>query len=545
MKVSYENFERVTNADTNIGINDKLFNSKIYKWIVQNPNQKEEYEITGKQYAPSIASEYAKFGIEMIGNQSNIKEDREYVLLLYSVDPQNVEKDIKNFCEMCLPEDVIPTWYAVANKKYKSVEELERDKKYINSVFPNCQQLLDYKNIRDERYNKEIMEEYKNSYRALGVNDFIEISDYLVVLDRLVTEINGGTGKEFKKVIHQLVNTFKEHPSAVFYYTGDNAQLYMIVAATLKYFFNIECITPDQSTSNMLSMYSELVYNSDTMLVEEQINYLRNFPTLSFRKNDYEFMVFITKKREGFLRLQCCPVDNISSTNVSDTEIDINDIKIAPLSNLFDLTNPDENVIKEEHQKLLDILMQFENSLDIRKEILNLTNTFFFEFNGTLNIGYLEHVMFKVDGIACPFSGISKYRKYSIDLEHINSLLPLTMLTDWKVVASQLTSIYKELGITQMINPPKHNHLAGLIYKYYCYNSHYNMSGLEWSDFMTIGLYWKESIVHRTQLNSKLQRYLPKKVLRTKHSYISAFGGYHPLLTGQVEIEPRSFRKEK
>ena len=543
MKDFYENFEKITNASTDIGINDKLFTSKIYKWLLKHPNQKEEYFIEGKQYPSNTASEYAKFGIELKGNQSNIKEDREYVLILYSVHPENIEQDILNFCEAYLPKDVIPTWYVVANKKYKSVEELERDKKYINSVFPTCQQLLDYKDIRDERYNKEIMEEYKNSYRELGVTDFIEISSYMEVLERLVSGINNGTGKEFKKVLHQLVDVFKQHPSAVLYYTGDNAQLYMIVAATLKYFFNIECITSDQSTTNMLSMYSELVYNSNTMLVEEQINYLRNFPTLSFRKNDYEFMVFIANKREGILRLQCCPVDNIFKTNVSDVELDMSNIKIVPLLNIFDLASNDPNVLKEEHQKLLNMLMKFEDCLDVKKDILNLTNTVFFEFNGSLNIGYLEHTEYKVSGVAVPFSGISKHREYSIDLQHVNSLLPLTMLTDWKAIAGQLSGIYQQLGIKEMVNPARHNHLTGLIYKYYCYNSYNNMSGLGWDDFITIGLYWKESIVHRTLLNTKLQRYLPKKVLRTKHSYISAFGGYHPLLEGQVMVEARSFRK--
>ena len=511
----------------------------IYSFYKANPNQKVFYRVRNTGIPSIYVSTYERFGFILEDRMTLENVDREYLLI---IDPYEYNEEyIKKFCQENFPEEVSPTCFVV-DKVFKDYSEFVFWTNTLESIFPNIYSLADYSKMKRSLASSQTLDERKRELYDLGLSP-LDISS---LIDKICADFRDGnvrTVRTLNEVERDIYLEYMANPKSVLLYEGPNTVLAGVFCAYMFYKYDICSHLDNTATKSFVSALSDLMFDPNRMLVEDQINYLKSLPEIAVMFDpEFNFSSFVyldKSKMSCNVKLFYVDVDSVEFGDCHSAEFDIKSLPIIPIKYEYDLTTQDISQFRKVHDKLFDLISVFENRYDRNQKLFDLTNIVFVEINGTKCIAYVEDMTLNLPVVITPI-GVNLPRVESIlNLSDVKGLFPINIFADFNKV---LTPYVKDILIAKQsikgspVSPRdirakfyKHNHPFGvLLFNFNSVgDSLINIQG--YNDYLTLGLWWKEAYIYRTGLAAALSRYISLKDHRKFNKFFSVFGGPFPL----------------
>lgn len=550
---------------------------------------------------------YARFGIyfkslelerDMTVSMDN--SNREYIIFIDRT-PNNLDEDFIRsnasvYVKSYLPEGAIPTWFIDLNNHttYNTVKFVLDT---LRSIYPKIDSLVMYNNLvksalRDESLNEDIAEEVQEIERyyihkaevSKGKFEFngIELVDITKTVDLIRERFessNDGTVELFITELDKIGQDVNDYKLYVYYGIFDDD--YILAACYLTYFYKANCFIHSSLENRFFAQLMDMFYNPNIMLVEDRIKYLLNFPTFTLTRTDYTAGYVGTRTRKVYGKLQLCPIQVDLTTPFSNgiidpksvitvDNVDFSTVEILPLLDHFKLDSADINECRIEEAALRRLFIEFEEAIVLPKEsLIDVTNTFFINFNGEVCIAHLEKLNLETDSHIVADSmttGTSTSPKvsgatnklYKLNAEQIEKYIPLEVFHCADEGKSKLilgneyfypVKIQKKLGLDPVI-PLK------VVEPYKCTSKamlplvHYSVNRLniplkvdEAKYFHDIGMYAITCSAYRTGGSYKLLSELVRSEARRQSNLFSAYGGFHESVSTPLTVTEHMLAK--
>ena len=497
---------------------------------------------------------------------------REYILVLPKMEPID-------YFVSCIPQiiekqnykDIIPVWFADSNN-YSDFEAKMAIQDAVRKFFPNCQSLI---------YSNEFVNCYQNSRNITEIINeqdayyFKVLGKHLVPLDitslvdnfhntHIVSNENMCT--VFNDFITEVTN--KASDNTLIIYQGANFYTYVKLAAHLTYFFKLNCYIPQALYKQFFGILSQMYFNREGLL-EDSINYLRNFPTYGFLNTDYTITYIATLQRMLKCKIHLLRIDNILDPHFSEDSLqvfqdfDLTKIKIKPLLDLFDLTNSNFETCKTNEKQLRNLYYAAEKCLNLPRDVmLNVSNTFFCDIGDCLHLAYVTNLEFSTESVWVADALLNSKNinlavtREPLDLKKAYKVLPLDILQGNAFAKKILMKVeprlapisYQEkIGLSnpkqiKEIKPIKTFSEMGILFMYYMINPGRSaINPLPNKYFHEVGLYSTYTLNYRQGVLQFLLNTIKKNTLRD-NSFISCYGGFHPMISPRLIIGEDSIR---
>lgn len=524
-------------------------NEAIYTLIRAIGSQK---ELQHWEDRPDISETSKKmlmrFGI-IIGNPEVVDlSDRSYLLTVEADWLDDLENHCINYVANFLPEDAVPTHYAI-NKFISSYDELRVWDTRLKEIYPRIQSLVDYTHLTESNARQNRLDTLIQAAESVGLKPFF--------LDKYM----GDLLEEFKTSNRRTLDKFKELEDAVLDFRKDNPNLVLMcegpvpdhtsaVCAYLFYKYRIPNNLPAGTHTGLyLDKVSDLLFNKNRMLVEEQLAYLKDLPRVgvSFAAQQRLSFLVLIEKYNMECKVLIRYMDIEAPSTLIKAELNLSEIAIIPWKYEYRIDTTDVSTFRAEHDKIMKLFITFESLDSKTAKTLDMTNTCLLQIDGEKKLAVVEDISLKLPCVYTPIhNSLGKFSKV-LGLSDISRVLPIDVLPGYKEhLAKPLSSIItafekstpgKGLAIQKEIAKfYKHDHAYGTILSEFGNAGHrlLGFSGVD--DFVTIGLWWNETYRYRVALGKLLSPYLDIKASRKYTGFFSIFGGPLPMFGDLLDI---------
>lgn len=503
----------------------------------------DQHELSKVPDRPDMSRELkdicAEFGI-IVGNRTVI--DSSNIKYLLIVDPSwedNLEEMCEDFVAQNIPAPNSPTYYII-DKELNSLEEVSKWQSRLWEIYPDIQSLASYSRLVKAEGHLSRAKAKSDEAEALGYYP-VFISD---LLDPMIKEFetrNVETLAEFQKLEAAILEEKRKHPNLILMSGFTNLRYVPKITAYMYYKHDIPCHLDSRVTVDHLSNVSRLQFSTYHMLVEEQIEYLRNLPRVAITFDSmlhYGFFVFLEKSRmECKFRLSYIDVESIKLSDVVKTEIHLDDLSVIPWDFEYDLKTKDLRSFREAHDKVLGLFRKFEKKLPARAKLLTMNNTFLLEIDGKKKLALVEGIDLRLPAVLTPLSEEMERSDTVLNLDFLPKLYPMSVLPDFKKELGphmmQLISVLKKtesnIDMKNIGAFPKVGRPLGFIIKEFNNYQYLKLGVSKVTDYMTLGLWWREIEMYNRVLTEKLFPHLDAKASRNYGAFFSIFGGPFPL----------------
>lgn len=541
------------------GINDLAvnkphisFGSKVdeflFNFLNASKSQKQDYEVPDTDELSKVAKDYlADFGI-IVGFRASInRESRKYLLIVEPGWWDSLEDECDKFVEERFPEDVFfPTHYVI-NKTIDTYDEFEAWHLKLKEIYPSIIPLSDNSHLVKQNVREANAGEMAKDVASLGLTPFYVDE----MLEPLVTEIkmsNKSTLEILQSIEKQILDAYSKDPSIILMNRGLHRDYVPVLFAYMYYKHRIPSHISKTGSRLYKDFVSKLMYSEKMMLVEEKVEFIKNLPRVCVYLDEqllFPCFVYLEKSKiDCKVRLSYVDVEDIEASEVSRAVIDIFSLNVIPWEYEYQLKTEDIDIFSDTHDKILDLFKKFESKTAMGESMLDMTNAFLMELDGSKKLAYVEEIELNLPAVFTPLgqSGLETFEKI-INTTSMKSLFPIDIFAGYqKVLGPHIASLKRALqksGVTNLKNLGtfyKHDHAFGLLLNFFYEFSHHRLGLKGYNDFVTIGLWWKESETYRTALNKVLSQYLSPKRSRRFNNFFSIFGGPLPFMYSVLEI---------
>jgi hypothetical protein len=521
----------------------------IYNIIAEYRDQKVMYGIDFETFLDDDGKEeFERFGIytnlrRMVRNL----EKRNYLLIIdHSVGPENAREAAREFVGNYLPEGAVPTHFVV-NKTMESYSEMVSWNNAIREIYPDILSLTSNAALIREKDREQAVSEMKEELEAEGI-PYIEIGGLLGAISQAYNNFNTGTINAVRLMEEQVLDKWSGREVLVC--SSAQRENLGVIAA---YLFYKHGITPQLNygdTSTYLANLSKLLFDRNRMLVEDQINYLKNLPDVMLRFNEgFEFFTLIDKKETTCrIRLSCLDMNKGEDAPVEKFLLDLNKVSVIPLLYEYPLKGNDGQGIKPVHDGLLTVFKTLERKLGKYDSTVNVTNTFFMEHAGVKYVAHVDAIDLRLFALVYPEHNELVPVFTQMGIENVSSLYPVNVLPAYslpvKEFINKVRNTRPDYEFTSLA-VYKHNHAIGLLVSYFNNKGQHLLKVDKGVDFVTLGLWWEETYKYRIFLLKDLSQHIDLQEFRKSRfgNHLSIFGGPHPSLNEEFNVT-EEFLKE-
>lgn len=519
----------------------------IYKAISSMQDQRGYYEFP-EPPAGALREDqrafYESFGI--VFGKSKLALDnskRNYLIIVQPEWYSNLEEMCEDYCLNVahIPEDKAPTHYII-DKQIDTLEEARFWMAAMKSIYPDIVPLEDYTWMKEEETNLMGKKSLVEEVTSLGYTPFF-LDD---LLDPIVEEYqtnNSRTLQLIREAEAKILEASKH--SKIILMAGDSHPLraasfaaYMYAQHRIPSHFSL------YSEREYRSTLSTLLFNRNSLLVEDQINYIKQLPRVMITNSsdtNLSYFVFLEKSKMSCdVRVTYMDIES-SQSNLEFKTISIWDLFIIPWKDEFDIQTKEISIFKEEHDRIMDLFRKFEERQRPGAPMLTMTNTALMMINGRKVLALVEGFDLRLPALFIPLdNSLSKFRG-TITLDNLHRFFPIDIYADYqRVLAPYIKSIAETLKAegsspTGLASFHRHNYYFGhFIYQYNNDRKELNLSSV--NDFIMIGLWWKETLVYKLNLSKVLEKHMDTKRMRHFNDFFSIFGGPVPFLSRSLEL---------
>lgn len=520
----------------------------VFEFYNVTKDQFDIYKVPDKPDMRQSAKDVcASFGI-IVGQRMVIDQtDRNYIIIIEPSWWDSLEEKCTEFVGQYIPAPHTPTHYVI-NKEINKYEELVTWEEKIKSIYPDIMSLAIYDDLASNNRQITNQERLASEVTSLGYTPL-----YIgPMMNPLVEEFklnNRSTLDLFRKLEAEILQKHKENPRIILMSGLENLDYVPVVTAYMYYKYKIPCHLNPSKTRQHLAGVSSLLFSTKTMLLEEQIMYIKNLPRVAVTFDpftQFHFFVFLEKaKMDCRLRMSYVDLENITSSDVTKIEMDINELSIIPWKYEFDLETNDLEVFREEHNKIMSLFVKFEEKCPNVIELLSLNNTCILEIDGRKKLAFVEHIDLKLPSVFTPLNKKLAKAEKMLNLDFLPRLYPIDILPDYKTALAPHIIALKhaiqkansgEVSLNNLAAFYKHDHAFGHVIYQFNNFGHKLLGITSEKDFVTLGLWWKESVSYREGLARDLERYLYTKKTRKFNNFFSIFGGPFPMFGDLLSV---------
>lgn len=403
--------------------------------------------------------------------------EREYVLIIPNIEDRTIEsftKAINDFREEYLPANAVPKYYMDENK-YSTSIEFEEYRALVTDMFEGIILTNRFSELYSAAISANIYkEDMRKTISDIDERDLFDITSYVDSLHKLYSGSNVDTHNKFFQCVKEIME--RSTDKTIIHYTGDNTDIYLRLAAYLTYYHNAVCYVSAINADLYQTYICDLFYNPSTMLVEDRVNYLCNYPTFAYRGFRGGYGLSYVATSATFVKGKCFACDlpilrgksidqlflkeevipSITSDNVNMlVDINFKSLKLIPILELFPLNtdNAETNSINE--KMLYDIIVRFEKILrNYSISQVDIFDLFFIENGDMVTMCYLDKLDFKTSSVLISdmlikenkTPGGKTYYKgkdailagFSLNEDTARSYLPVDILEDKNAVLSKI-----------------------------------------------------------------------------------------------------------
>lgn len=502
----------------------------IYNVISEYPNQKVWYEIDGLPVMDETSRRlYESFGLFVDSTAMSRSLDKRNYLLIVDPNVSDLEEYCRKFVQVYLPAD--PTYFVV-NKEMTSYSEMVSWNNKVMELYPNILPLAEYPRLKEEYFKQGRVEEREKELTAIGKIP-LNISAYAKEISDAVDSGNYITMSKILEVEKKIRPKLKK--DVVLVSDNDSSDADSLLASYLFYKYEVPSHFNELGTKKMMSHLSTLMFDRNRMLVEDQFKYVHGLPDLMLMmNNDMQFLVVLLKgEMKSRVTIGYIPAEGDGTFLRMET--DSRELEIVSMKDEFPFK--DKGTLSYDHGRLLDILRKLDEKVKIHDTTCNVTNSFFFEKDGTKYIAKIENWDLQLPVILVPVNHKLARTKMTLGLDSISSLYTVNLLPGFE---SYVTNYFREWSArgfsVKKWKIDKVNNPLGLFMMSYSHRGPNILSWENYFDFYTAGLWWVEPVKYRLFLVKEMSKDLDILKFRKKSDFLSAFGGPHPSLRNDFVI---------
>lgn len=511
------------------------YNRLMVNYFYNNPSQKEVIRVSeSKDITHDIKSCFDGFCISF-GNTFHSVTN--YIVF---VNPElDVIEDYRKQSSLNLPMDKEPTHVCILTEDYSVVERCYETLLKINPNLKLVQRTAGYNfsTISLDRAKKLIKDEDK----------IFIINDYC----KKLSENFHSSSVNFIKMFNGCIEDIMSKCEGKFVIFGGDYQseayyIYKLILTEL-YIRKAKCkfyVEKDDS-QDFLKEFSRRVFNPECMLVEDVVKYLVNLPDLVCQLKGPLSTYSLVLSRVLNLRCTYVPLDSMTKSNVSTKSLNVNDIKILPFGNHYDMCTDDFYANIRTERECRDFIHSLYNVFDIPHDLfLSVVNVFFFIMDGVEYVGVCLDYNFKANCIS-NMSGMSAcnsvltfedVRKF-VYIDYCLNVVPIVKTFQKMIPSKKLT-----LDSISPLRLFKDNSVINRIY--YVNNDYYfseTSDNKTWSDMPSsvfdCGMYSPMSVKFRTGFAIPFVKQLG---LETTRLMLDSFGGFNLVTNPSVELTTKN-----
>ena len=460
------------------------------------------------------AEELQNYGV-YLQTLDAVLEFRKYLIVI----PEGLHEDqlaeyCKEYVDANLPVGKEPTYF-VLEKPVTHLDQLSYWTGKMNEIFPGCASLNSYKALQEQEEQARYQANISSALSEAGIVklDITELFNRktTVSASASATRNTERLWPSIIELIQEVRDLYKERSASL----PPNTRLFLTFSGKwderkayfCSYMFYEYSIPSYFENPSMLEAYtkgiSELQFNFNKMLIEDQINYVKEFPDLSIVRAESNDFVAISLNRSirqemdwlsGKIRVKALEV--ISDTEISNVPIDMSlaltDISVYKLHNYFKSLNSDDVVQirqeasvtgKDTQGRLLKTMLMLGDAL--RKEghhedvsvqyFLDLTKILMFEYDGKLYFSYVYNWDFTFQVLLKTIDPEQPTMIINVDRENLHRFLPfLSLPYKVPVILGAVQNVFNEFkdAITELNDKhvrdlsPKVQQLIGFLKMY-------------------------------------------------------------------------------
>ncbi len=363
---------------------------------------------------PGISlEEVLKYGIfSKVGNYSSVTYSREYIIFIDDKIHFTSEDSFVHFadmyCKSYLPSGVNPTMFAFLF----SIESYEEYEKYISMLvhyFKGIQPFFTFSElIRSNRKQESLNKTRKMFEDSYNIYVFDE-GTYKKLFSFFYTEKQGDFIFLFKQALDNFAHSLEKNTLILGEYYSSIQKEQNIIALALAYLtfkYKIPVYSEGAILNNYVSKLKSFYCNFDVYTAYDKIQYLLNFPIISFSKRSLvDFLVYIyPNKRQLLTKIFYLDDDR----NLINEKIEIAKYHIY------------DDCRKECY---FNELVKLEDSLEDSK-FLHIGNCLILEIKGKKRVAFLEEIDAKFLSIAYSCDPTIKPFTYTLNSFDLTNMLP-------------------------------------------------------------------------------------------------------------------------
>lgn len=482
MNIDYYEFKNIV-CQCRIKLNSlyTVYND-VVSFYIENRDQKTIYTLDNVDTFLDInlKNELDKFGI---GSDEFVSSRNNYLLL---VDPEKgLEEAVREFINTT-PDDAVPTHVVVLTDDVVTISKFCEE---VRLIYPKI--AVTQTTVSDQTSNELIS--FLAKEIGTSPNNLFDISDYCIKLNNLA-ENSPRYLDEFNKVIEEIqrnannkIIVTTDYKKSTDIFNKIVAEMYLRFGDTPNEVF---CYAPSHCQETIQIYIMRSLFDIDTHLVEETVEYFKQLPSVLISREDFGFAYHLVSKNKT-LKLECtyCKVDETEQGNSINDSFNLMDIEIESLSDYYDLDTVDGC------KDLKELIVKLNNLLDFKGDLITACNLIFFCKDGVHYCGVVDNLDFKVK-VKTVVEGFGTVVR-TLEYKDLVKCYPVGLYLDGKMTVSSVLSIFEiKIRAESLIPFRCRRNMSSILNTILITNDSYSdESGIKLS---TVGLYCKNSYIIRT-----------------------------------------------
>lgn len=534
--LDYESFVSICNSPIDVEVDVPLQFKSIVNFFYRNPNQSRVIglDLDGQFYDRDLVSCFRGFSLVSLGATSGISKYIVFINPYENGNPDNYDaaSSFEFESEKNLPSSTYATHVCILSNE---IDVVEKCYEKIRTAFRNVT-LINFTNKFDP--SKILLQKAKE---LLQKTPYVVINEYCEELSQYHSDLlDYNFYKKFDEIVTKVLEISQNKCvlfGGKFGTTAEKMFKMIVIECSIRknpFFFYAE----DEMAVEIARKVSSCYLDHKNQLIEDVVYFVDNFPLLCLEyKGSYSVLNRVIGKSLK-LNLKYVPLYAIDKNEVKVARFDYKAINILSINSFYNLESDSYESNLEQEKRLKELINQLYSVFNLKKEILDVTNLVFFDYDGITYVGYNQayNIELKCQSY---MPGLDIVERTITDFEDIDKFIYLNILLNKNPLLMTINNLFaKKYGSSyRKIHPGqiKGLHRARNMASVFKYTHAFVNNDLKMfpNIIYLTSLVSQDSSTYRLSINKELMKIMGIEKLRES---LNSFGSFNKVVNEYLYV---------